>query len=78
MCVFKAVNCLELTERKSLRKNDTSQWFEQTQRALRMKLTNMLKIWRANKVFIFFWLSLPCEWQGNFNFSNLIQVFPTV
>ena len=24
MCVFKAVNSLELTERKSLRKNDTS------------------------------------------------------
>ena len=48
-----AVNSLELTERKSLRKNDTSQWFEQTQRALRMKLTRHAENLKSKQIFYF-------------------------
>ena len=57
MCVL-AVNSLELTERKSLRKNelrlfDFSQWFEQTQRALRMKLTRHAENLKSKQIFYF-------------------------
>ena len=60
MCVL-AVNSLELTERKSLRKNDTSQWFEQTQRALRMKLTRHAENLKSKQSFHFL-LALIALW----------------